>query len=124
MIITYNWLKEYVDFSLTPAELAHTLTMLGLEVERMESIGGDLDAVVVAVVESRQQHPNADKLSVCKINNGSEILDVVCGANNFQAGDKVALAQEFRSFDFLSPWEGTDYVLPGDEKAKAEGKGS
>lgn len=105
MIITYNWLKEYVDFSLTPAELAHTLTMLGLEVERMESIGGDLDAVVVAVVESRQQHPNADKLSVCKINNGSEILDVVCGANNFQAGDKVALAQ-------------VGAVLPGDFKIK------
>lgn len=105
MIITYNWLKEYVDFSLSPVELAHTLTMLGLEVERMEAIGADLDAVVVALVESREQHPNADKLSVCKINNGTDVLDVVCGANNFKAGDKVALAQ-------------VGATLPGDFKIK------
>lgn len=105
MIITYNWLQEYVDFSLSPVELAHTLTMLGLEVERMETIGAELDAVVVALVESREQHPNADKLSVCKINNGTEVLDVVCGANNFKAGDKVALAQ-------------VGATLPGDFKIK------
>ncbi len=105
MIITYNWLQEYVDFSLSPVELAHTLTMLGLEVERMETIGADLDAVVVALVESREQHPNADKLSVCKINNGTDVLDVVCGANNFKAGDKVALAQ-------------VGATLPGDFKIK------
>jgi len=105
MIITYNWLKEYVDCSLNPEELAHLLTMLGLEVERMESVGVDLDSIIVARVETREQHPNADKLSVCKVNNGREVLDIVCGANNFKAGDKVALAQ-------------VGSVLPGDFKIK------
>jgi phenylalanyl-tRNA synthetase beta chain len=79
--------------------------MLGLEVEGMESRGEGMDGVVVAVVEEKVQHPNADKLSLCKVNNGREILDVVCGARNFQAGDKVALAQI-----------GT--VLPGDFRIK------
>jgi phenylalanyl-tRNA synthetase beta chain len=52
-----------------------------------------MDSVVVALVQEKAQHPNADKLSVCKVNNGSEILDIVCGAQNFKTGDKVALAQ-------------------------------
>ncbi len=105
MIVTYNWLKEFVDFDLSPAELADLLTMLGLEVEGMESRGEGLDSVVVALVEEKAQHPNADKLSFCKVNSGKEILDIVCGAQNFKAGDKVALAQI-----------GT--VLPGDFKIK------
>jgi len=105
MIVTYNWLKEFVDFDLPPAELADLLTMLGLEVEGMEVRGEGMDGVVVAVVEEKSQHPNADKLSLCKVNNGREILDIVCGASNFQAGDKVALAQI-----------GT--VLPGDFRIK------
>ena len=93
MIVTYSWLKEFVDVTLPPAELADLLTMLGLEVERMESRGEGMDEVVVAVVEEKAQHPNADKLSLCKVNNGREILGIVCGAQNFKAGDKVALAQ-------------------------------
>ncbi|MDD2365186.1 MAG: phenylalanine--tRNA ligase subunit beta [Desulfuromonadaceae bacterium] len=93
MIVTYNWLKEFVNFSETPEELAELLTMLGLEVEGMEKFGADMDDVVVAVVEEKQQHPNADKLSVCRVNNGKEILNVVCGAQNFKQGDTVALAQ-------------------------------
>src|SRR5512135_3079487 len=105
MIVTYNWLKEFVDINLSPAELADLLTMLGLEVEGMESRGEGMDSVVVALVEERTPHPNADKLSVCKVNNGSEILDIVCGAQNYKAGDKVALAQI-----------GT--VLPGDFRIK------
>ncbi len=83
MIVTYNWLKEYVDFSLSPEALADLLTMLGLEVEGMQNLGSGLDEVVVAVVEEKIQHPNADKLSLCKVNNGKEILSVVCGAQNF-----------------------------------------
>jgi len=93
MIVTYSWLKEFVDVTLPPAELADLLTMLGLEVERIESRGEGMDEVVVAVVEEKAQHPNADKLSLCKVNNGREILGIVCGAQNFKAGDKVALAQ-------------------------------
>ena len=79
--------------------------MLGLEVEGMEIRGSGMDSLVVARVEDKSQHPNADKLSLCKVNNGKEILDIVCGATNFQVGDKVALAQI-----------GT--VLPGDFRIK------
>ncbi len=105
MIISYNWLKEFVEVDLAPAELAHMLTMLGLEVERIEECFADLDSVVVAEVLEKTQHPNADKLSLCKVNNGKDTLDVVCGAQNFKAGDRVALAQL-----------GT--VLPGDFRIK------
>lgn len=105
MIVTYNWLKEFVDFDLSPEELAELLTMLGLEVEGMRHVGYGLDDVVVARVEERVKHPNADKLSLCKVNNGKEILNVVCGAQNFKSGDVVALAQ-------------TGAVLPGDFKIK------
>ena len=105
MNVTYNWLKEYVDFDATPDELAALLTMLGLEVESMEKLCGGLDDVVVALVEEKKQHPNADKLSLCRVNNGKEILDVVCGAQNFKQGDTVALAQ-------------IGATLPGDFKIK------
>lgn len=105
MIVTYNWLREFVDFDLPPQELSDLLTMLGLEVERMEIRGSGMDSLVVARVEDKSQHPNADKLSLCKVNNGKEILDIVCGATNFRVGDKVALAQI-----------GT--ILPGDFRIK------
>src|SRR5512133_665450 len=105
MKVTYNWLKEFVDFDLSPEALADLLTMLGLEVEGMEQQGGGMDDVVVARVEEKRQHPNVDKLSLCRVNNGSEVLDVVCGAQNFQQGDTVALAQ-------------IGAVLPGDFKIK------
>src|SRR6185369_14617626 len=105
MKVTYNWLKEFVDFDASPEELAELLTMLGLEVESMEKLGGGLDDVVVALVEEKKQHPNADKLSLCRVNSGKEILDVVCGAQNFKQGDTVALAQ-------------IGAVLPGDFKIK------
>jgi len=114
MIVTYNWLKEFVDFNLSPEELAHLLTMLGLEVEGMRTIGSDMDDIIVARVEEKNQHPNADKLSLCKVDNGREILSVVCGAQNFKAGDMVALAQ-------------VGAVLPGDfriKKSKIRGEES
>ncbi|HPX60922.1 MAG TPA: phenylalanine--tRNA ligase subunit beta [Deltaproteobacteria bacterium] len=105
MKVTYNWLKEYVDFDLDDARLSDLLTMLGLEVEGIDRLGSGMDDVVVARVEERRQHPNADKLSLCKVNNGREILDVVCGAQNFKSGDTVALAQ-------------IGAVLPGEFKIK------
>ncbi len=105
MKVTYNWLKEFVEFDMNPDELADLLTMLGLEVEGMQSLGNGMDEVVVAIVEEKAQHPNADKLSLCKVNNGKEILSIVCGAQNFEAGDKVALAL-------------IGAVLPGDFKIK------
>ncbi|MCB1128456.1 MAG: phenylalanine--tRNA ligase subunit beta, partial [Verrucomicrobiae bacterium] len=91
MKVTRNWLKQYVDFDWSPAELAERLTMLGLEVEGIEEVGGDFDGVVVAEVLTRDKHPNADKLSVCRVHDGQGERQIVCGAQNFQAGDKVPL---------------------------------
>lgn len=105
MNVTYSWLKEFVDFDLTSDHLAEVLTMLGLEVEGMQKLGSGMDDVVVAVVEEKRQHPNADKLSLCKVNSGDEVLDIVCGARNFSVGDTVALAR-------------IGAVLPGDFKIK------
>ncbi len=105
MIVSTNWLKDFVDIDISPNELADILTMLGLEVEGVVTHGEGLDDVVVAVVLEKEQHPNADKLSLCKVKSDNEILSIVCGASNFQVGDKVALAKI-----------GT--VLPGDFKIK------
>ena len=63
MNVTYNWLKEFVEFDLAPEELSHLLTMLGLEVDSMEHTGEGLDDVVVALVEERSQHPAQKKIS-------------------------------------------------------------
>jgi phenylalanyl-tRNA synthetase beta chain len=114
MIVTYNWLKEFVDIDLSPSALADLLTMLGLEVEGVQTLGGGLDEVVVARVVEKAQHPNADKLSLCKVDNGREMVSVVCGASNFVSGDTVALAQ-------------VGAVLPGDfriKKSKIRGEES
>src|SRR5512133_1500731 len=91
MKVTLNWLKEYVDFAWSPEELAERLTMLGVEVEGVQKIGGGFEGVVVAQVITRDKHPNADKLSVCRVNDGKGERQIVCGAQNFKAGDKVPL---------------------------------
>ncbi|RQW87298.1 MAG: phenylalanine--tRNA ligase subunit beta [Geobacter sp.] len=105
MIVTYNWLKEFVNFDLSSDALAELLTMIGLEVEGMQKVGADLDEVVVGIVREKAQHPNADKLSLCQVDNGKEFLSIVCGAQNFKVGDTVALAQ-------------IGAVLPGDFRIK------
>lgn len=91
MKVTLNWLKQYVDFNWSPEELAERLTMLGLEVEGVHKVAGAFDGIVVAQVITRDKHPNADKLSVCRVNDGSGERQIVCGAQNFKAGDKVPL---------------------------------
>ena len=91
MKVTLNWLKQYVDFNWSPEELAERLTMLGLEVESVHKLGGEFAGIVVAQVITRDKHPNADKLSVCRVNDGTGERQIVCGAQNFQAGDKVPL---------------------------------
>ncbi len=91
MKVTLNWLKELVDFDWTPAELAERLTMLGLEVEGVEARPAEFEGVVVAHVLARDPHPNADRLSVCRVHDGQGERQIVCGAQNFKAGDKVPL---------------------------------
>jgi phenylalanyl-tRNA synthetase beta chain len=91
MKVTLNWLKQYVDFNWSPEELTERLTMLGLEVEGVQKISGAFDGIVVAQVITRDKHPGADKLSLCLVNDGTGERQIVCGAQNFKAGDKVPL---------------------------------
>ncbi|HTL15681.1 MAG TPA: phenylalanine--tRNA ligase subunit beta [Patescibacteria group bacterium] len=91
MKVTLNWLKQYVDFDWSPEVLSERLTMLGIEVEGVQKIGGEFQGIVVAQVLTRDKHPNADKLSLCRVNDGKTERQIVCGAQNFKAGDKVPL---------------------------------
>ncbi len=95
MKISLNWLSDYLDVAPIRADLKGVLsklTMRGLEVESIHDLSKGFDKVVVALLETRDRHPNADRLSVCKVNNGKETLQIVCGAQNMKAGDKVALS--------------------------------
>jgi phenylalanyl-tRNA synthetase beta chain len=92
MRVSYNWLQEYVDCELTPPELADLLTMAGLEVEGIEELGAELKGVVVAQIASIAPHPQADRLSLCRVMVGEVTYPIVCGARNMKEGDKVALA--------------------------------
>jgi phenylalanyl-tRNA synthetase beta chain len=86
-----NWLKQYVDFDWSPEELGERLTMLGLEVESVQKLGGEFEGIVVAQVITKDKHPNADKLTLCRVNDGTSERQIVCGAHNFEPGDKVPL---------------------------------
>jgi phenylalanyl-tRNA synthetase beta chain len=88
-----NWLRQFVDPPLTSEELAHALTMAGLEVEALEAAAPPFTKVVVAEVLSVARHPDADRLSVCQVNAGLvEALQIVCGAPNVKAGMRVPCA--------------------------------
>jgi phenylalanyl-tRNA synthetase beta chain len=93
MKIVESWLREWVDPDLDSNALEHQLTMLGLEVDGVDEEGDGLDGVVVAEVLEVEKHPDADRLSVCRVNaGGEEAVDVVCGAPNVVAGMKSPLA--------------------------------
>ena len=109
MKVSYNWLKDYLEMDLTPAQVAEAMTSIGIEVdslEEQEEIPGGLAGVVVAKVVECEAHPDSDHLHITKVDAGTgELLQVVCGAPNVAAGQKVLFAQI-----------GT--VLPGDFKIK------
>jgi len=92
MKFSYNWLRELAPFPWSVAEFAERLTMAGVEVEHIATQGEGLDKVVVAQILKSDQHPNADRLSVCEVDTGSEKKQIVCGAKNYKVGDKVPLA--------------------------------
>lgn len=92
MRISAQWLNSMVDPGWDVATLAHRLTMAGLEVEAVEPAADGFTGVLVAEVLDCQRHPGADKLSVCRVSTGGEVLQVVCGAANVRAGLRVALA--------------------------------
>ena len=92
MKVSYNWLKEFIDLPLNPEETAEKLTLIGLEVEELEKYGSSLDGVIVGEVLEVREHPNADRLQVCDINLGDSKTQIVCGAKNVAAGQKVPVA--------------------------------
>lgn len=93
MRISLNWLQELVELKLSPEDLAETLTMAGFEVEEIEDRRTWADGVVIGKVKSREQHPNADKLSICQVDVGKgENLNIVCGAANVRADIYVPVA--------------------------------
>ena len=96
MKISYNWIKDYVKIDLEPAKVAEILTSIGLEIDGMEewqSVKGGLKGVVIGEVLTCKKHPDADKLSVTTVNIGSDQpLNIVCGAPNVAAGQKVPVA--------------------------------
>lgn len=123
MQISYNWLKQFIKLDTTPEETAEILTDLGLEVEGIEafeSLKGGLKGVVVGHVISCEQHPNADKLSVTKVDlgNGEPPVQIVCGAPNVAAGQKVPVAT---IGTVLYDKEGNEFVI---KKGKIRGEES
>lgn len=106
MKFSENWVREWVNPSISTEQLCDQITMLGLEVDGVEKVAGDFTGVVVGEVVECAQHPDADKLRVTKVNvGGDRLLDIVCGAPNCRQGLKVACATE-------------GAVLPGDFKIK------
>lgn len=105
MNLSYKWLKEYIDFDLTPQVLADKLTASGVAIEGIANLSEGLKGLVVAYVEECGKHPNADKLSLCKVYDGKDYYQVVCGAANVAQGQKVIFAK-------------VGAVLPGDFKIK------
>jgi phenylalanyl-tRNA synthetase beta chain len=105
MKISEKWLREWVNPDLSTDDLAHLITMAGLEVEGVEAVAGEFSGVLVGEVISCEQHPDADKLSLCQVNTGSGTVQIVCGAPNVREGLKAPLAE-------------IGAVLPGNFKIK------
>jgi len=92
MYISHNWLKEFIDFEYTPAELDNILTGLGIEVEHIVDYAAKFKNFFIGEVLTKEKHPNADKLSLCTVDYGEGIKTIVCGGPNVAAGQKVVIA--------------------------------
>src|SRR5438067_2034220 len=93
MKFSVNWLREFVDLPENSEEIADLLTRAGVETENIEIRGANVDRVIVAQITASARHPNADRLSVCEVDDGSgKKRQIVCGATNYKVGDKVPLA--------------------------------
>ena len=93
MNISEQWLREWVDPPLSTEELAHQITMAGLEVDAIDPVAGEFSGVIVAEITAAEPHPDADKLRVCQVDTGSGSVQIVCGAPNARVGLKAPLAQ-------------------------------
>ena len=85
MKFSENWLRELVEIQADRAQLAHALTMAGLEVEELTVLGEGLDGVVVGEIVAAEKHPEADRLQVCQVDTGNGMVQIVCGAPNARA---------------------------------------
>ncbi|WP_430784908.1 phenylalanine--tRNA ligase subunit beta [Virgibacillus flavescens] len=106
MLVSLNWLQNYIDISdCKPEDLAEKITKSGIEVEGIEYVAEKSENVVVGYVKECEQHPDADKLNLCQVDVGEEVLQIICGAPNIKQGQKVAVAKP-------------NAVLPGNFKIK------
>src|SRR5213592_1052511 len=93
MKFSVNWLREFVDLPKNAEEIAELLTRAGVETENIEARGAKIEKVIVSQITASSRHPNADRLTVCEVDDGSGTKrQIVCGATNYKAGDKVPLA--------------------------------
>jgi phenylalanyl-tRNA synthetase beta chain len=93
MKFSVNWLGEFVDLPKNPEEIAELLTRAGIETKKIDTRGANIDKVVVTQITASSRHPNADRLTVCEVDDGSGTKrQIVCGATNYKVGDKVPLA--------------------------------
>jgi phenylalanyl-tRNA synthetase beta chain len=92
MRFSVNWLREFVDLPKNPEDIAELLTRAGIETKNIETRGANIDKVIVSQITASSRHPNADRLTVCEVDDGSGTRQIVCGATNYKVGDKVPLA--------------------------------
>jgi phenylalanyl-tRNA synthetase beta chain len=93
MKFSVNWLREFVDLPKNPEEIAELLTRAGIETKNIETRGANVDNVIVSQITASSRHPNADRLTICEVDDGSGAKrQIVCGATNYKVGDKVPLA--------------------------------
>ncbi len=105
MLVSYNWLKEFIDINITAKELSNIINLYGLPVEEMIEIKQEFSNVFIAKILDIQKHPNADNLTICKVTDNKETYNIVCGARNIKIGDVVPLAKD-------------GAILPGNIKIK------
>jgi phenylalanyl-tRNA synthetase beta chain len=117
MKFSFNWLKQWVQLDLSADQLSERLTASGLEVDSVRPVAAEFTGVVVAEIESCSAHPDADKLSICSVNDGSpERLQIVCGAPNARPGIKVPLAR-------VGARIGPDFIIKQAKLRGAESQG-
>ena len=92
MLVSFYWLKEFVDTDLSAEEVADLLTMGGIEVDAVTHVGRNLDSIVTALIEEIDPHPSAERLSIARLNLGNKTVSVVCGASNIAKGQIVPYA--------------------------------
>src|SRR5438034_7112634 len=93
MKFSIDWLREFVDLRESPEEIADLLTRAGVETQNIETRGAKIDKVIVSQITASSRHPNADRLTVCEVDDGGGTKrQIVCGATNYKVGDKIPLA--------------------------------